>query len=53
MKNILERIQERLIELRDRATDDEVSDELDNALLHLEAAIDRLIQIDEESEAGE
>jgi hypothetical protein len=50
MKAKLERVRDRLIDYRDQANDDEVSDELDSALIHLEAAIDRLIQIDEEEE---
>jgi len=52
MKAKLERINERLIELRDQAHDDELSDEIDNAILHTEAAIDRLVQIEEEEEEG-
>lgn len=52
MKAKLERINERLIELRDQAHDDELSDEIDNAILHVEAAIDRIVQIEEEEEEG-
>lgn len=48
MKRKLERLTERLIELRDKAHDDEFIDELDNALIHLEAASDRLVAIDED-----
>jgi hypothetical protein len=50
MKAKLERINERLIELRDQAHDDELSDEIDNAILHVEAAIDRIVQMEEEEE---
>lgn len=52
MKAKLERINERLIELRDQAHDDELSDEIDNAILHIEAAIDRIVQMEEEEEEG-
>lgn len=52
MKAKLERINERLIELRDQAHDDELSDEIDNAILHVEAAIDRIVQMEEEEEEG-
>jgi IMP cyclohydrolase len=48
MKAKLERIIERLTELRDQTHDDEVSDEIDSALIHLDAASNRLIQMDEE-----
>ncbi|MEP0910878.1 hypothetical protein NDI45_08105 [Leptolyngbya sp. GB1-A1] len=50
MKTKLERINDRLVELRDQAHDDELADELDSASIHLEAAIDRLIQLEEEEE---
>lgn len=50
MKTKLTRLIERLIELCDRAQDDEVTDELDNALIHLETASDRLVQMDEEED---
>lgn len=50
MKTKLERLIETVVEMRDAAHDDEFSDELDNAILHLEAASDRLIQMDEEAE---
>lgn len=50
MKVKLERIIERLTELRDQANDDELMDEIDNALIHLDAASDRLIQMEEEEE---
>lgn len=53
MKTKLERINERLIELRDQAHDDELSDEIDNAVLHVEAAIDRIVQMEEEEEEEE
>ena len=39
---------ERAIELRDVAHDDELTDELDNAVTHLEYASDRLIAMEEE-----
>jgi hypothetical protein len=56
MKTRLEVITQLVQRLRDqasqsvsrRANDDELMDELDNALLHLEAASDRLIAMDEE-----
>lgn len=48
MKAKLERLTNRLIELRDQAHDDEFIDELDNALIHLEAASDRLVAIEED-----
>jgi len=50
MKTKLERINERLIELRDQAHDDELTDELDNAILHVEAAVDRIVQMEEEED---
>lgn len=50
MKTKLERLIESVTEMRDAAHDDEFSDELDNAILHLEAASDRLVQIEEEEE---
>jgi glycogen debranching enzyme len=53
MKAKLNRIIQSLIELRDREHDDEVSDEIDNALIHLDAASDRLIQMDEEDDAAD
>jgi hypothetical protein len=48
MKAKLDRLTNKLIELRDQAHDDEFIDELDNALIHLEAASDRLIAIEED-----
>lgn len=53
MKKQLQRIYDQLIVLRDQSHDDEVTDELDNTLLHLESAIDRLVQMDEEEDEGE
>jgi Holliday junction resolvasome RuvABC endonuclease subunit len=53
MKRRLEVIIERLIKLQDDATDDEFSDELANALIHLDAAHDRLVAIEEEEEEEE
>lgn len=50
METKLQRIHERLCDLRDEAHDDELSDELDSALLHLDAAIDRLTQLSEEED---
>lgn len=50
MKRKIERLTEKLIELRDQAHDDEVIDELDNAILHLECASDRLIAIEEDED---
>lgn len=50
MKRKLEVVENLLIRLRDEATDDEVSDELDNALIHLDAAKDRLIALEEEED---
>jgi hypothetical protein len=50
MKTKLERLTNKLIELRDQAHDDEFVDELDNALIHLNAASDRLVAIDEEED---
>lgn len=50
MKTKLERITKRLISLRDEAQDDDVIDEIDNAIIHLEAASDRLVQMDEEED---
>jgi hypothetical protein len=52
MKTKLTRINEHLIELRDIAHDDELEDEIDNAILHLEAALDRLVQMEEEDESS-
>jgi|GEM_PF-3597048 len=53
MKTKLERLIERVVALRDAAHDDELSDELDNAILHLEAASDRLVQMEEEEEEND
>lgn len=53
MQSKLERINERLIELREKAHDDELEEELDNAILHVEAAIDRLVQMEEEEDSDE
>lgn len=50
MKTKLERLIEKVVDLRDSAHDDEVTDELDNALLHLEAASDQLVAMEEEDE---
>jgi len=50
MQSKLEKLIEKVVELRDTAHDDELSDELDNAILHLEAASDRLVQMTEEQE---
>ena len=50
MKAKVERLINRLTELRDQAHDDEFVDELDSALIHLEAASDRLIAMEEEEE---
>ena len=50
MKTKLNRIIERLTQLRDEAHDDELSDEIDNAIIHLDAAHDRLVQMEEEEE---
>ena len=50
MKTRLNKIIERITNLRDHAEDDEFRDELDNALIHLDAASDRLIAIDEEED---
>ena len=51
MKTKLQRVIERVIEMRDAAHDDEFTDELDNALLHLEFASDRLIAMEEEEDS--
>jgi hypothetical protein len=48
MKTKLERLIETCVELRDQAHDDELSDELDSAIIHLEAASDRLVHLEEE-----
>lgn len=48
MKAKLQRIKERLIAAMNETDDDEVSEELDHAILHIESAIDRLVQIQEE-----
>jgi IMP cyclohydrolase len=53
MKTKLQRVIERVIEMRDAAHDDEFTDELDNALLHLDAASDRLIAMEEEEDEGD
>jgi hypothetical protein len=53
MKRRLGVIIERLIKLQDDANDDEFSDELANALIHLDAASDRLVTIAEEEEEEE
>lgn len=50
MKTRLEVVTQLVERLRDQANDDELMDELDNALLHLEAASDRLIAMDEEND---
>ena len=50
MKTRLERLIEKITRLRDHADDDEFRDELDNALIHLDAASDRLVAIDEEDD---
>lgn len=50
MKTKLARLIERVIEMRDQAHDDEFVDELDNALIHLDAASDRLIAMEEEED---
>ena len=39
-----------MTEMRDQYNDDEFVDELDNALIHLDAASDRLIQMEEDEE---
>jgi len=51
MQTKLARLIERVIQLRDAAEDDELSDELDNAIIHLEAASDRLVQMEEEDDS--
>ena len=48
MKTRLNKIIERITNLRDHAEDDEFRDELDNALIHLDTASDRLVAIDED-----
>jgi IMP cyclohydrolase len=53
MKAKLNRIIQQLILLRDQEHDDEISDEIENALIHLDAASDRLIQMEEEDEDDE
>jgi hypothetical protein len=58
MKTKLERIIEQLKDLHNRANDDELADELDNALIHLDAASEacappsggRLIAMEEEED---
>ena len=50
MKTRLERLIEKITRLRDHAEDDEFRDELDNALIHLDAASDRLVAMDEEED---
>ena len=50
MKTRLNKIIERITNLRDHTEDDEFRDELDNALIHLDAACDRLVAIDEEED---
>jgi len=50
MQTKIARLIERVISLRDAAKDDELSDELDNAIIHLEAASDRLVQMEEEED---
>ena len=50
MKTKLQRVIERVTEMRDQAHDDEFTDELDNALLHLDAASDRLIAMEGEAD---
>jgi hypothetical protein len=50
MKAKLDRLTNKLIELRDQAHDDEFIDEIDNALIHLEAASDRLVAIEEDED---
>jgi hypothetical protein len=50
MKNRLDHVIELVQRLRDDAHDDELTDELDNALLHLDAAHDRLVAMDEEED---
>lgn len=53
MKTQLQRIIDRLCELCDQAEDDELRDELDNAVIHLEAASDRLIALEEAEDNDE
>ena len=48
MKTRLNKIVDKIINLRDLANDEEFIDELENALIHLEAASDRLVAIDED-----
>lgn len=50
MRTKLANIIEHLTHLRDHADDDEVRDEIDNALICLEIASDRLVALDEENE---
>ena len=50
MKTRLERLIEKITRLRDHADDDEFRDELDNALIHLDAASDRLVAIDDDDD---
>jgi len=50
MKTKLQRVIDRVTEMRDQYNDDEFVDELDNALIHLDAASDRLIQMEEDEE---
>ena len=50
MKTRLNKIVDKIINLRDLANDEEFIDELENALIHLDAASDRLVAIDEEED---
>ena len=48
MKNKLNQIRERLIQLQDEALDDELIDEIGNAIIHIDAAHDRIVHLLEE-----
>jgi hypothetical protein len=48
MKTKLARVIERIVEMRDQANDDDFVEDLDNALIHLDEASDRLIAMDED-----
>lgn len=50
MKTKLNRIIERLKQLQDETADDELIDEIENAIIHLDAAHDRIVQMEEEEE---
>jgi len=50
VKAEIDRLIEQIIALRDAADDDELSDELDNAIMPLESASDRITAMEEEEE---